>query len=893
MAGASAAPCRDLGGDMRHNFRVMSPGGKHGISERGHYPTMRASFSIASRRIVGGGSETSSLTKASSGDMNPIRWIMQHVRALFGRPALEALIGDLRFAGRSYARKPLITATIVTVLALGIGANAGIFSVIQAFTQRPAPGVPRDESLVRVYGLHRPNRTAALGLRGHSLAELAALQARRETFAAVAGWLDDDVVIERQDRSATRGVTAQFVTADFWRTLGIQPANAPTHERIKPTAAILSHWLAAEWFDSPSAAIGARVLVNGSVVRIAGIAPRHFQGAVRQGEEIGLWLPIEARAQLADVTPRSEADSARVSVFARLRDGATHAQASALAQQLAVTLNSTTNTNGAVFGAAVTPIWAPPPAIGPENIVGFVAMGIIAVLILLVACTNVSSLLVALAVGRRHEIAVRLSLGASRARLIRQLLTESATLSVAGGVAGLLVYWGLTTWLAARANDLRVDIAPDYRTIAFTVALAIVTGLLFGLSPALHATRAGVATALRESGAGATGRSRLQRLFVGAQIVFSQPLLVLLAMMLAIVIPTGPSMSDPVQASTVLVRFRPVRNFDDVPARRAELQRVMTALAAEPEVAGVVPEPAGFAFASLDVQSQPSGSKPITRVHMEGATPGYFSLVSVPLVLGRDVALEDTASSEVRVVVPSDMVRTLWGSENPLGKLLPVRAWSFSDAEPVRMVVVGVYDGAHATTRGAGRVYTAWRSRWRSDAMIVRTHGSAAPHVIALRDRLRSAAPGLPVEGMQTLAESGAKSKREELQVAAAATAGGALALLLASLGLFAVVSLAVGQRRREIGIRIALGGTPRRVAAMFFGSGVRLCAIAMLVGLPVSAIAARVAISQGVILVPDLNLTSIALAISLVVLVVASMASWLPARRAALVDPSLALKAE
>jgi hypothetical protein len=230
---------------------------------------------------------------------------------------------------------------------------------------------------------------------------------------------------------------------------------------------------------------------------------------------------------------------------------------------------------------------------------------------------------------------------------------------------------------------------------------------------------------------------------------------------------------------------------------------------------------------------------------------------------------------------------------NPLGQELPKRDRGGGGLDTARFVVVGVYDDSYGTTRGEDRVFTAYRAQWRKDALLVRTRGSSTAFVPELRALLVSAAPTLPVSDIETQLQRSVIERRDALIATSASLGAGALALFLASIGVFAVVSIAVGQRKREIGLRIALGGQPLRVAAAFFASGLRLSATGLLVGLPVSALVVRVAINQGIILVPEVSVTLIALAISAVVLMVASAASWLPARHAAKVDPSTALRAD
>jgi predicted permease len=501
--------------------------------------------------------------------------------------------------------------------------------------------------------------------------------------------------------------------------------------------------------------------------------------------------------------------------------------------------------------------------------------------------------MVASAVGRRHEIAVRLSLGASRGRLLRQLLTESALLSVTGGLLGLLVCWWLTTLIARMEN---INIVPDLGTVMFTVAFAVGTGIIFGLSPALHATRTGTSSALRESGSGATGQSRLQRVFVITQIVFSQPLLVLIALVLASIVADGAELPKSVLTRVISARFRPINEGAEGQSQEA-VRSLGQLVANQPDVEKVAPEPSAFAVVQLLAPSAVGDTTAMrangVRVHVEGTSPGYFGLIDVPIVLGRDVAFSDTASDEYRVIIGSDVARTLFGEESPIGRTLTTADWGARESE-APMVVIGVFDAAYATTRGSGkRVYTARGQLWRKDGLLIRTRGPAMAYLPTLQKFVRSAAPSLPVTRLATLMDIEKTTRRQSMRMIAAAVAAGGLALLLASIGLFAVISLAVGQRRREIGIRIALGAEPLRVVKMFFLSGMRMSATGLLIGLPISVALTHIALLNGVLIGPEFNLPAVGIGIALIVVLVAATATWFPARRAATVDPALALRAE
>jgi hypothetical protein len=453
-----------------------------------------------------------------------------------------------------------------------------------------------------------------------------------------------------------------------------------------------------------------------------------------------------------------------------------------------------------------------------------------------------------------------------------------------------------------------VTIAPDVVTFAFVLAMAVVTGILFGLSPALHATRGGVSNALRDSGTATSSRSRLQRGFVVAQIALSQPLLVLLGTILSLIIADYQPLSPATSRHLMTIQFRPLERTG-APAQRGEaVDSLIPRIEARPEVAGAVPESDGFAVRRVvapdRVAPNVKADTAPTIVHVEGAAQRWLELLDVPIVLGRDVSLADTAATDYPVVIGSELARSLWGDANPIGRTLASPGLPELKQDSIAMKVVGVYDatrrlpalrwsGQTARSDVTQRVYTAHGKEWRHDRVLVRTRGPAAPFVPELQRFVRAQAPSLPMTSMLTFEQMDERAYRATLQELAFAGAGGALALLLASLGLYGVISLAVRQRLREIGIRIAVGAHPMRVARMFLASGVRVSLVALALGLPLSLAALKVGMSQGLVIAPGTNPFVIGVVIAVVLVAVASAATWLPARRAACVDPARTLRVE
>ena len=875
---------------------------------------MREHLERTTERLIARGMSPADARIAARREFGNATAIEEEARDARGGRWVDALAGDMRFALRYFARHKATVAIIVAVLALGTGANALIFSFLQAQFLRPAPAVPDDARHARIWAMERPTRTASFGPRDFTRPELEALAARADLFTQVAAWVTDDVIINAGagDSTGALGVGAQFVTPNFFATLGVRLAAgqglAPEQRGVANMTAVMSYKMAIMRFGSVDAALGREVLVNERPVRIVGVAPERFQGALLDMNKPALWMPLSARADIDGISPRWLDDNASLSLFARMAPGASHEKATAFARQVvASTLPDSATRIGMSRTAHVLGMREMAPGTSGDAIIAITLLCGMGVLILLVAWTNVSSLIVAAAVGRRHEIAVRLSLGASRTRLLRQLVTESTMLALAGGLMGLLLAWSVLTYVQKTSVE-EATIAPDVTTFVYVLVLAVVTGVVFGLSPALHATRDGVANALRDSGTASSKRSRLQRTFVVAQIVLSQPLLVLLGTMLTLVIGEYRPMAPELSRHVISIGFRPLERTGAASQRPEAVDSIVPRLAQRSEVLAAVAEADAFDVRRVVAPDRPAtigaqGDTIPTIVHMEGTAPGWFALLDVPLVLGRDVALSDTAARDRAVVIGSDLARVLWPSASPIGRALPSPVL-LPGQDSVMLTVVGVYD-ASARLPGmtfsgvAGRsdvkyrVYTAHGKKWRHDRVLVRTRGPAAPIVPELLKFARATAPSMPVTSMRTLEQQDELAYRDALKVAGFAGGGGIVALLLASLGLYGVVSLAVQQRTREIGIRIAVGANPVRVAWLFLRSGVRVSAVALAIGLPVSVALLKIGMSRGVIIAPDVNPYLVGVAIAAILLGVAAAATWVPARRAARIDPATTLRVE
>ena len=527
------------------------------------------------------------------------------------------------------------------------------------------------------------------------------------------------------------------------------------------------------------------------------------------------------------------------------------------------------------------------------------------VLILLITCTNVSALLAGLGVARRREIAVRLALGAGRRRIVRQLVTETVMLAVAAGALGLFVIWVLLRLFDASIPDLSIEI--DWRSIAFTFSLALLAGLLFGLSPALHATRVGLQEALKDSaGVAVARRLRLQSWLVVAQIAFTQPaLLAMGALLLEMRSDLRELPSQPFADRILEVRFNVNPRYGPLDDHREQtLVRLQERLAAVPGVEGAVRQEHDDSF---DVEVHPAD----TVAGLELASPqqvrgiaapaGYFPLMGISFVRGRDFDAAERSSNDGAIVIGSGLARRLWGGADAIGR----RVVSVGQNQRgIRtFTIVGVVDDATTGERDGGRHPELPGTRGgeprifmpgvrTTSHLLVRTRGPAEALLPAIRAAAVDEAPALPIVSAQTIAAVEASERRSVFTAIYAAGGTGALALLLSAIGLYAVVAFAVGQRVREIGIRTALGAGSRQVVRLFVGRGLRLCFFGLVIGLALGIGGGRV-LSAVEGREPPAGTLGLAVLVAMFVIGVALLASWIPARRAARIDPLEALRVD
>ena len=852
---------------------------------------------------------------------------------------MDTLLADIRFALRQMRRAPGVTAVAVILLGLGVGTNAALFTVLHSLRGRMAPGVT-GKGLVEIADLEiRRGRTRdALT----TLGEYLQYREQETTFAGVAAWSLRGVSIDAGG-GAERG-TAHLVTANYFDLLGVRMTlggGLPALDDRVPAAppiAIVSDGFWRNRLGGALDVIGRTISVDGTRLTVVGVTRERFNGARYNESPVALWLPIGLREQFPPSPGSPFGDSLYVQMIGKLQPGVTVAQARAVAHSVA---ERTADRGGDSVRVAVRvePLTAARSSSDSARFDVQAAFAGLGIFILLITCTNVSNLLIGRAVARRHEMGVRLSLGASRRRIIRQLLTESALLALLGTTAAMLLfYWSLGV-IAPAMFAVLPDLRPDWTTLIVSAGLAVGAGVIFGLAPALAASRAGVGEALK-SGAATPGarRSRLQGGFVIAQVAITVPALAAGAALVAVMVREvvgSAGYEESERIGTLSLGFDVQRYSPSVvTSLTSEAERRLAAL---PGVVGIARSRYSLPGADDVVPGSSvtgaGGSRGFRLPPDEGGVSRelsfdrqymqvghrFFDVLGLPIRRGRPIDSSDVAGSPAVVVVSEDFANLAWPGEDALGKRLvrgsgidttftvvgvaaPIRD---RRGDPAPVAYVSIYQRPDTVVDFVIGTIAPIPSRRAGSAFIIRSSTSlsalAGVRVAQTPERGERVSTS-PIEGVvrsidpeiRVSARSFAATReivfRNVAPIAAGALAIGAVLLFLSGIGLYAIVASGVAQRVREIGIRLALGARGGQVVRMFVRRGASLGAIGLAFGLP-PAIAATAILPD----VGGLNAAnSVALAVmGTVVIAAAAVAAWLPARRAARVDPVQALRAE
>ncbi|HKY33328.1 MAG TPA: ABC transporter permease [Candidatus Polarisedimenticolia bacterium] len=815
---------------------------------------------------------------------------------------IDDLILDLRGGARMLARRPGFTFAAVLVLALGIGGNTAIISFFDAALLRP-PEVADPGRLVWVHAVSRLGRASGQV----SFLDYADLRDGAEVFSELAAYAGGTMALTTE--AGPEQVNGQLVSGSYFRLLGLRPfagrAFLP-EEDVSPGArpvAVLSHALWKRRFGSDPAVVGASITLNGRSFAVVGIAPEGFSG-LEIGEAADLWVPLMMHAWGLPSEPGLliSRNARRLTLVGRLAPQVDRRQAAAAMTALAARQERDHPESHEGFTLAVSPIRG---AVSPEGRGEVVAVGALLLAVtgavLLIACANVAGLLLGRAAERAREIGVRMALGASRGRLIRQLLTESVLLALVSGGAGLvLAVWGLEAALSIEGapSGLAALAAPGARVFVYAAGISALAGLAFGLAPAWTATRREAAAAIKQEArlfGRAVGRSRLQGALVVGQIALSSALLIasgLLLRSLGMALAESPGF-DP--RGVVSVSFDPGLLGYGRDASADLGRRLLSRVAGLPGVSAATlasVTPLSGTMAGTAAWPEVAGDDGAAMVHFSDVWPGFFETLRIPLAQGRGFTFQDGQGAPEVAVVNETLARTFWPGKDPVGRTLRV-----GDAASAPLTVIGVAsDGKYDdfTDRPRPFVYLPWLQRpaFRSElTLLARAEGSEAAALALLREEVRAIDAHLPPARLGTMEQTLWQRADKRRGISSLLASFGGLALALACVGLYGVVACSVTRRARETGVRLALGARPAEIVRLFVGEGARLTAGGLVLGAALSLILARMmsALMYGVGPADALTFAAVSALLGLSAVV----ACWLPARRASRMDPVAALRSE
>jgi len=820
--------------------------------------------------------------------------IKEVTRDMWGWRSLEQLAQDLRFGMRMLAKHPGFTLVAVITLALGIGANTAIFSVVNKVLLQPLPFKDSDR-LVIVW-----EEGTAQGFPRNSV-----------SAANYIDWRDQNQVFEgiailgRMNFNLTGAgeperIDGRRVSANLFDLLGVEPrlGRAFLPEEDQPGSnrvVILSHGLWQRRFGSDSTIIGKPLTLNGQSFTVIGVMPPHFQFPRPQDE---LWVPIAFTSQEA-----SNRGNNSYEVIARIRPGVNLGQAQAEMNTIAARLKQQYPDVVKSSGAVVIPLH--------EQLVGDIKLALIVLLsavgfVLLIACANVANLLLARAAVRQKEIAVRIALGASRMRLIRQFMIESLLLAALGGVVGLLLaLWGVSLLKALIPENISQvqAITVDAKVLGFTIVVSLLTGLIFGLAPATQSSKVNLNETLKEGGrdsASGSHGNRIRGLLVVAEVAVSLVLLIgaglLINSFLRLLNVDAGFRADNLLTINVVL---PELKYPDQARRTAFYSDLLSRIEALPgvhsaAVTNYIPLTLQGDTFGISIEGRPDpgpDKRPdiVTRV----ISPKYFSTMGIELLQGREFGEEDRVDSPRVVVVSETMARRLWPGEDPIGKR--IKPGPPDSPLPWRTIIGVVKDVRQFELKADPKLQMYYcyvqPAFFVPSYLVVRTDVEPLSLAAAVREAVWGIDKDQPVSNVRTmkevLSESIARQRFSMLLLGIFAL----LALVLAAVGIYGVMSYSAAQRTREIGIRMALGAQSRDVLRLAIGQGMRLALVGVAVGL-IGALALTRLIESLLFGVSTTDPATFAV-ITILLVAVALLACYIPARRATRVDPLVALRYE
>ncbi|MFL6333876.1 MAG: ABC transporter permease [Pyrinomonadaceae bacterium] len=801
---------------------------------------------------------------------------------------MRTLLQDLRYAVRRLLKSPGFAAVAVGALALGIGANTAIFSVVNSVLLKPLP-YPAPEELVKLWESRPRQNMPRVEIAPH---EFLAWADQSQSFQRLAA--TDVAEYNLTGRGEPERVTGALVTAGYFPLLGLAPAQgrAFLEEENRPGAnnvVVLGQELWRSRFNSDPSVVGQTVSLDGVACTVVGVLPRGFR--LPGGAEL-------ARPIAFDAEDRSQPGSHFLNVYGRLKEGVTVARAEAEMATVAARVEQSLGGTNVGHQVAVVPLHE--EVVGGSRTALLVLLGAVA-LVLLIACANVANLLLARAAARRREVAVRAALGASRWRIVRQLLAESLLLSGLGGALGLLLaVWGVDLLVGLDPSGVQRagEVTLDWRVLAFTFGLSLLTGLLFGLAPALQASKADLVESLKEGGRAGQGlaRNRLRSALVVAEVALTLVLLVgagLLLKSFSRLLAVDPGL-DPRGVLTLDVAL-PAAKYNEPQRITAFYEQLLQEAAALPGVqaAGAVSIlPLAGDDSSNFVQIEGRAPLPpgqALRAGRRNVSADYFRALGIPLKQGRSLNASDASGAQPVLVINEAMARSFFQGEGPVGKR--VRTGDKSPWVEIVGVVGDVrHRGLDVDTRPE-MFFPHTQTPSRQMTLVVRSAGDPAALAGPLRERVRAIDRDQPVGNVKTMEEWVSESVASRRFTAALLGVFAAAAAALAALGLYGVVSYTVAQRTHEIGLRVALGARPRDVLRLVIGQGMALTLVGTAIG--VAAALALTRLMASLLFGVGATDAGVFVAVPVLLAAVALLACYFPARRATKVDPMVALRYE
>jgi len=849
-------------------------------------------------------------TKEKCRDARRVNWIQDFFQ-------------DLRFGLRMLRKSPVFTAVAAVTLALGIGTNTAIFSLTDQVLLRNLP-VPHPEQLV-ILRSPGPNHgyiwsDVDQGAQSFSYLMYKDLRERSTVFSGLLACREATVNVSGHGETQT--VQADLVSGNFFQTLEVQPALGRLFTQGDETApgansvAVLSYGYWSRQFGADPSILNQPLTVNSVPLTVVGVAREGFYG-VQIGSTPDIFIPVTMKAQMAPNMVQTLEDRTDhwLPVMGRLKPGTTLAQAQAELQPIYEPILESDATLLKLSGDEVKQFISKPLLLiggGHGRLVLqesaeeplLVLMSMVG-LVLLIACANLAGLLVARGEARQREIALRLAMGAKRARLIRQLITESLLIAIAGGAAGIALAWWLNAILAViplGQGMLGFAKSLDFRVLWFAIVLTLATNILFGLAPAMRATRLDLQSTLKDQGSSVSaGRSHisLRNVLIVSQVALTTLLLAgagLFARTLANLEHTNLG----VNTSHVLqFKVAPALNGDTPAQTFAFADRARNEIAAFPGVRSVsistaeifAGDDSGSSFTPEGYSLRPGDN---TDALYDYIGPNYFSTMGIPLIAGREFNETDSATSPKVCIINERLAQGFFAGRNPIGLHMihgSGKLYTNPPMEIVGVVANSKWDDARSDIVPFLYMPYSQDANLGHVAFYVRTDRDPAPMAGALRSLIQRLDPNLPVNNMRRLEEQVSNSMLNDRLVTVLSVSLALLAALLAALGLYGVLAYVVARRTREIGIRMALGGEWADILGLVVGQGVRLTLGGGAIGLVAAVVATRWVASLLYDVTPHDPLTFVAVVVLLAI--VSAIACYLPARRALRVDPMVALRYE